>query len=93
MDVRASASGLRIEIDLDRSIRRAGEAEQIRLARSAVTTDARALGHVRGHDQASAGASGAAVACDSDLMSMRQPVSRAASRAFCPSLPIASDSW
>jgi hypothetical protein len=29
----------------------------------------------------------------SDLMSMRQPVSLAASRAFCPSLPIASDSW
>ena len=29
----------------------------------------------------------------SDLMSMRHPVSRAASRAFCPSLPIASDSW
>lgn len=29
----------------------------------------------------------------SDLMSMRQPVSRAASRAFWPSLPIASDSW
>ena len=26
-------------------------------------------------------------------MSMRQPVSRAASRAFCPSLPIASESW
>ena len=26
-------------------------------------------------------------------MSMRQPVSRAASRAFCPSRPIASDSW
>ena len=29
----------------------------------------------------------------SGLMSIRQPVSRAASRAFCPSLPIASDSW
>lgn len=29
----------------------------------------------------------------SGLMSMRQPVSRAARRAFCPSLPIASDSW
>src|SRR4051812_9731479 len=29
----------------------------------------------------------------SDLMSMRQPVSLAASLAFCPSLPIASDSW
>src|SRR5919112_2690848 len=29
----------------------------------------------------------------SERMSMRQPVSRAASRAFCPSLPIASDSW
>jgi hypothetical protein len=29
----------------------------------------------------------------SGLMSIRQPVSRAASRAFCPSLPMASDSW
>ena len=31
--------------------------------------------------------------CVSLLMSTRQPVSRAASRAFWPSLPIASDSW
>ena len=31
--------------------------------------------------------------CVSDLMSIRQPVSRAASRAFWPSLPMASDSW
>ena len=31
--------------------------------------------------------------CASDRMSMRQPVSFAASRAFWPSLPIASDSW
>jgi len=45
------------------------------------------------HRYAPAGASGAAAACDSDLMSMRQPVSRAASRAFWPSFPIASDSW
>jgi hypothetical protein len=29
----------------------------------------------------------------SGRMSIRQPVSRAASRAFCPSLPIASESW
>ena len=29
----------------------------------------------------------------SDRMSIRQPVSRAASRAFCPSRPIASESW
>jgi hypothetical protein len=29
----------------------------------------------------------------SGRMSMRHPVSRAASRAFCPSLPMASDSW
>ena len=29
----------------------------------------------------------------SGRMSIRQPVSRAARRAFCPSLPIASDSW
>lgn len=29
----------------------------------------------------------------SGRISMRQPVSRAASLAFCPSLPMASDSW
>ena len=29
----------------------------------------------------------------SERMSIRQPVSRAASRAFCPSRPMASDSW
>ena len=29
----------------------------------------------------------------SERMSMRQPVSFAASRAFCPSLPMARDSW
>jgi hypothetical protein len=40
-------------------------------------------------DVASAGATGAS----SERMSIRQPVSRAASRAFCPSLPIANDSW
>ncbi len=32
-------------------------------------------------------------ACDSLLISIFHPVSFAASRAFCPSLPIASDSW
>ena len=37
--------------------------------------------------------SSAAGTAASDLMSMRQPVSLAASLAFCPSLPIASDSW
>ena len=37
--------------------------------------------------------SGAAGTAASDLISMRQPVSLAASLAFCPSLPIASDSW
>ena len=36
---------------------------------------------------------GTAGSAASDLMSMRQPVSLAASLAFCPSLPIASDSW
>ena len=39
-------------------------------------------------------AEGAALAASASLwMSMRQPVSRAASRAFWPSRPIASDSW
>ena len=36
---------------------------------------------------------GSAETAASDLMSMRQPVSLAASLAFWPSLPIASDSW
>ncbi len=36
---------------------------------------------------------GWASASVSGRMSMRHPVSRAARRAFCPSLPIASDSW
>jgi hypothetical protein len=34
-----------------------------------------------------------AVMAPSERMSIRQPVSRAASRAFCPSLPMASESW
>ena len=42
-------------------------------------------------DEGTAGPSAGTVA--SDLMSMRQPVSLAASLAFWPSLPIASDSW
>jgi hypothetical protein len=33
------------------------------------------------------------VGASSDRMSMRQPVRRAARRAFWPSLPMASDSW
>jgi hypothetical protein len=37
--------------------------------------------------------SGAAAGAVSDTMSIFQPVSRAASRAFWPSLPIASESW
>src|SRR6267378_3279211 len=38
-------------------------------------------------------ASGFGCGAASLLISIRQPVSRAANRAFCPSLPIASDSW
>ena len=34
-----------------------------------------------------------AAGASSERMSMRQPVRRAAKRAFCPSLPIASESW
>jgi hypothetical protein len=36
---------------------------------------------------------GAPAGATSGLMSIRQPVSRAASRAFWPSLPMASESW
>jgi hypothetical protein len=42
------------------------------------------------HVPPGAQASGVSV---SERMSIRQPVSRAASRAFCPSRPMASDSW
>lgn len=48
----------------------------------------------RGDRPAAAPASSAPSVCSvSGRMSMRQPVRRAARRAFCPSLPIASDSW
>jgi hypothetical protein len=49
-----------------------------------------------GADRAAQAGSPAAAAGSrgsSGWMSIRQPVSRAARRAFCPSLPIASDSW
>ncbi len=39
------------------------------------------------------GAGAVALTAPSERMSIRHPVSRAASRAFCPSLPIASESW
>ncbi len=39
------------------------------------------------------GAGAAAPMAPSERMSIRHPVSRAASRAFCPSLPMASESW
>lgn len=48
----------------------------------------------RGDRPAAAPVSSAPSVCSvSGRMSMRQPVRRAARRAFCPSLPIASDSW
>jgi hypothetical protein len=46
------------------------------------------------HEPGPGGSSSASVRPpSSDRMSIRQPVSFAASRAFCPSLPIASESW
>ena len=49
---------------------------------------------VRGGPSASGSGLGAGQASAvSGRMSMRQPVRRAASRAFCPSRPIASDNW
>ena len=39
------------------------------------------------------GSPGASPGATSGLMSIRQPVSLAASRAFCPSLPMARESW
>jgi hypothetical protein len=42
---------------------------------------------------AARGAGAEAPTAPSERMSIRQPVRRAASRAFCPSLPMASESW
>ena len=62
---------------------------------SATAAGSSAAGSSTGAAAAGAGAAGrdSSATCVSDLMSIRHPVSRAASRAFCPSLPIASDSW
>ncbi len=49
-----------------------------------------AIGHEPGPEGSSPGA---AWPPSSDRMSIRHPVSLAASRAFCPSLPMASESW
>ncbi len=62
-------------------VRRSGRPGEIRAAQASAD----------GTTAAQASADGTTAA--SDLMSMRQPVSLAASLAFCPSLPMASDSW
>jgi hypothetical protein len=72
---------------------RARQASQVRVYRLT-----RSCPLSRGYEAspARAAAAGADVAASGSVslwMSIRQPVSRAASRAFCPSLPIASDSW
>lgn len=59
----------------------------------------RAVGSPRGGCQRACGRDGLMAGCcysagtASETMSMRQPVSLAARRAFCPSLPMASESW
>jgi hypothetical protein len=75
-------------------------AQQLRDGGPLSAADAGALGlGGAGHPQV-AGSTSAAVAgtelsagATSGRMSMRQPVSRAARRAFCPSRPMASESW
>jgi len=67
-------------------------------ARNGPTVQPSADGTTGPADDLTAGSSaGETAASDlvsaSDLISMRHPVSLAASLAFCPSLPIASDSW
>jgi hypothetical protein len=90
MDVRPSSGRRARAIDANDAVGRAYDADQVSLPGSVAATDARALGLPPGaHVYPPAGA----VAWDSDLMSIRHPVSRAASRAFCPSFPIASESW
>ena len=71
------------------------ESHQVGFVRSGSTSETRANGHLRvypltGEAAPRDPASGASV---SERMSMRQPVSLAASRAFCPSLPMARESW
>jgi hypothetical protein len=55
------------------------------------------LAHPTGFAGATAGSRAPGACCDatgvSGRISIRQPVRRAARRAFCPSLPIASDNW
>ncbi len=66
-----------------------GHPQQVSLGRPTAAADAGAL-RVGHGCQPGRQASGFSV---SERMSIRQPVSRAASRAFCPSRPMASDSW
>ena len=66
--------------------------EQVGGRRAAAAADAGADRRVQPSPPAGAVAPGPGRST-SGRMSIRQPVSRAASRAFCPSLPIASDSW
>ena len=74
-------------------------AQQLRGRRALAAADAGALrpggvGHpqVAGSGEAAAGADLPAGSM-SGRMSIRHPVKRAASRAFCPSRPMASESW
>jgi len=94
MHVSASSRERPIRIDLGRAIGQGDHADERGSRRRSAAPAAGAQRDVTPpHRYAPRGASGAAAAWDSDLMSMRQPVSRAASRAFWPSFPIASDSW
>jgi hypothetical protein len=79
---------------LRRELRRqAGEAEAAKVTdKAGGYSEVCAMGPADG-ELAGSAATGAAGTAASDLMSMRQPVSLAASLAFCPSLPIASDNW
>ena len=71
----------------------AGKSTLMAIAAGSLAQDAGEV-HIGGVIRMADGSPAAGAAGSASLwMSIRQPVSRAASRAFCPSLPIASDSW
>jgi hypothetical protein len=70
-----------------------GEVRGTREPRAASYASAEAPAALAASPAEARGAGAEAPTAPSERMSMRQPVSRAASRAFCPSLPMASESW
>jgi hypothetical protein len=75
------------------SVAKAGAPSEVRVRGMPTYAPADSAVFASGVDGRCGGAEGRSAGSPSERMSIRQPVSRAASRAFCPSLPIASESW